>query len=119
MHDMHRYVFTLFGTCKINTPPKFNSEFTPEKLPSQKEGISPSDYPFSRVKSSVVYAGCPYATKQCITSEPYMEKLQQGVCTEKNVTLKKPWQLGGNDVMKTMIKSFGYVWIIDLGEYVH
>lgn len=34
-------------------------------------------------------AGCPYDTKQCITSEPYVEKLQQGSCTEKNVTLKK------------------------------
>jgi len=30
--------------------------------------------------------GCPYDTKQCITSEPYIEKLQQGSCTEKNAS---------------------------------
>ena len=47
---------------------------------------------FSRKKTPLECrenAGCPYDTKQCITSEPYIEKLQQGSCTEKNVTLKK------------------------------
>ena len=104
-HEMHGYVvYTLFGTCKINTLPKFH--ISPETFTIKGNftfqasilrgfqfllsftgvsGFQGKKHHWSVVKA----AGCPYDTKQCITSEPYIEKLQQGSCTEKNVTLKK------------------------------
>ena len=103
-HEMHGYVvYTLFGTCKINTLPKFH--ISPETFTIKGNFTFQASILRGRFLLSFTgvsgfqgkqtplecreNAGCPYDTKQCITSEPYIEKLQQGSCTEKNVTLKK------------------------------